>query len=70
MANDTKPELDDTIPANDNRGPDGEAQRRLDKAVLSIARVIGRRIAREQFEALRAANDDRPKAAEDGADDD
>ena len=63
MANDTKPEPDDTIPANDNRGPDCEAHRRLDKAVLSIARVIGRRIAREQFEALRAANDDRPRAA-------
>ena len=68
MADDTKPEPDDTLPANDNRGPDGEAQRRLDNAVLSIARVIGRRIAREQFEALRAANDDRPRAAEDAED--
>ena len=70
MADDTEPEPDKIRPANDNRGPDCEAQRRLDKVVLSIARVIGRRIAREQFKALRAANDDRPKAAEDGADND
>ncbi len=52
-------------PANDNRAPggqnieeDAEALERLDAVVLSIARLIGRRVAREDFEkALRAAND-------------
>ncbi len=52
-------------PANDNRPPDGQdagrgadASERLDAVVLSIARLIGRRMAREDFEkAMRAAND-------------
>lgn len=69
MDDDTEPEPDGAIPANDNQGPDGEpdweARQRVDRVVLTIARLIGRRIAREQFEALRAANDNRPKAAED-----
>lgn len=52
-------------PANDNHPPDGrnaggnaEALERLDAVVLSIARLIGRRMAREDYEkAMRAAND-------------
>lgn len=52
-------------PANDNRLPDGrnagreaDAAERLDAVVLTIARLIGRRMAREDFEkAMRAAND-------------
>lgn len=51
-------------PANDNRPPDGQdaghetdAAERLDAVVLTIARLIGRQIAREHFEALQAAND-------------
>lgn len=56
-------------PANDNRPPDGQdagreadASERLDAVVLSIARLIGRRMAREDFEkAMRAANDNVPK---------
>ena len=32
---------------------------RLDKVVLTIARLIGRQIAREHFEALQAANDNK-----------
>lgn len=52
-------------PANDNHPPDGQdagkradASARLDAVVLSIARLIGRRMAREDFEkAMRAAND-------------
>lgn len=53
--------------ANDNDAPDGEgvlkgdAAARVDAVVLSIARLIGRRMAREDFEALRAANDNTPK---------
>lgn len=52
-------------PANDNHPPNGqdtetkvESFERLDAVVLSIACLIGRRMAREDFEkAMRAAND-------------
>ena len=62
-------------PANDNCPPDGKsagsdvhASERLDKVVLSIARLIGRRMAREDFEqAMHAANDNAPN---EGRDDD
>lgn len=55
-------------PANDNRPPGGsdsgneaDAFRRLDAVVLTIARLIGRRMAREDFEkAMQAANDNAP----------
>lgn len=53
-------------PANDNRPPDdvavdnADASERVDAVVLTIARLIGRQIAREQFEALRVANDNQP----------
>lgn len=51
--------------ANDNHRPesvhDEDADiapwQRLDRVVLDIARLIGRQIAREQFEALQASND-------------
>ena len=53
--------------ANDNRPPGGQesegtadAFQRLDAVVLTIARLIGRRMAREDFEALQAANDNAP----------
>ncbi|MCO5059811.1 MAG: hypothetical protein M9905_18435 [Rhizobiaceae bacterium] len=61
-------------PANDNHPPDGheiegetDASGRLDAVVLSIARLIGRRMAREDHEnAIRAANDNAsPKANDD-----
>jgi hypothetical protein len=62
---DTKPEPDDIAPAGVNRRTDGEAQTapslRLANVILSLARLIGRQIAREQFEALQAANDNRPR---------
>lgn len=49
------------VPANDNgnalRDADIEPWEKRDRVVLSIARLIGRQIAREHFEALRAAND-------------
>jgi hypothetical protein len=76
MDEDTEPEPDGIIPANDNQDPNGqddEMPRQLDQVVLTIARLIGRRIAREHFAALSAANDNRPKGvhdAEDGADED
>jgi hypothetical protein len=44
--------------ANDNGN--GDAQVRIDAAVLTIARLIGRRMAREAFERLEAANDNDP----------
>lgn len=62
------------IPANANRPPneqdagnETDAGQRLDEVVLIIARLIGRRMAREDYDkALRAANDNAPPAR-DGA---
>ena len=42
--------------ANDN----GTAEARIEAAVLILARLIGRRIAREEYERLHAANDNAP----------
>ena len=63
-------------PANDNRPPDGQeavdnadASERVDKVVLTIARLIGRQIAREHFEALQAANDNQPPKLRTGVQD-
>ena len=42
--------------ANDN----GTADSRVESAVLTIARLIGRQIAREAFERTRAVNDNAP----------
>ena len=44
------------LAANDNGG----AEARIDTAVMSLARLIGRRIAREEYERLDAANDNAP----------
>lgn len=53
-------------PANDNRAADLcthlASAERLDKVVLSVARLIGRQIARDHFAALSAANDNRTAA--------
>lgn len=65
MADDGK-RNDGERPANDNHALDGEggkgkgkadASGRLDAVVFSIARLIGRQMAREDFAALTAAND-------------
>ena len=68
MAGETKSGPDDNIPANDNQGPVGgperEAWKRVDRVALTLARIIGRRMAREDFEAFVAANDNRPIASE------
>ena len=60
MIEDEECATDDMEPAaaNDNGG--GGAQPRIDAAVLRIARLIGRQMAREEFERLSAANDNRP----------
>jgi hypothetical protein len=67
-------------PANDNIGPRGEPDagkpsaetwRKIDRVALTLARIIGRRMAREDYAARVAANDNRPIASEgmeDGAD--
>ncbi|WP_288806429.1 hypothetical protein [uncultured Novosphingobium sp.] len=79
MTSDSEGEGGNRRPANDNRPPDGQdagneadASERLDKVVLTIARLIGRQIAREHFEALQAANDNQRPAGDasgPGADD-
>lgn len=46
------------LAANDNGNAEGRA--RVDAAVLRIARLIGRQMARERFERMIAANDNRP----------
>ena len=43
--------------ANDNAGP----KARTEDAVMRLARLLGRKIAREQFDATRAANDHAPE---------
>lgn len=69
MTDDREDDAGKQRPANDNRPPDGQdagrvadASERLDRVVLTIARLIGRQIAREHFEALQAANDNRRPA--------
>ena len=44
------------LAANDNGGTEA----RIDTAVMTLARLIGRRIAREEYERLDAANDNAP----------
>lgn len=44
--------------ANDNG--DGRASYRIDAAVLRIARLIGRQMAREEFERRQPTNDNHP----------
>lgn len=67
MAKETSTGPQALVPANDNGdlvgpegGPDNMAVAKLDRVVLDIARLIGRQMAREAFEARRAANDNRP----------
>ena len=51
--------------ANDNPGTEagtgGGPEARIDAAVMTLARLLGRQIARETFEASRAANDNAPE---------
>ena len=61
MADDTESWPDDIIPANNNEGPESgperEAWKRVDRVALTLAGIIGRRMAREDFEAPVAAKD-------------
>lgn len=68
MADDAESEPVSFVTANDNQGRDkGDRQTRqnVDRVVLTIARLIGRRIAREQFAALSAPNDNKPQVVQD-----
>ena len=53
------------VAANDNpgsgAGTGGGTEARIDAAVTTLARLIGRQIAREHFEAIHAANDNAPE---------
>ena len=50
--------------ANDNpgsgTGASGGEEARIDAAVMTLARLIGRRIAREEFDRIEAANENAP----------
>ncbi|MER9670405.1 hypothetical protein [Mesorhizobium sp. M0185] len=45
--------------ASHDYGADMSARDMAERAVLSIARLLGRRVAREHFEELQAANDNK-----------
>ena len=71
MEDDIEPEQ--FKPANDNIGPRGEPDaekpsaetwHKIDRVALTLARIIGRRMAREDYAALTAASDNRPVASE------
>lgn len=51
-------------------GDDIAPWQKLDRVVLSIARIIGKRMAQENFERLKAsvANDNQPRNANSNAD--
>ena len=67
-----EPELDGIIPANDNQGPEEGAERaaceKVDQVALTLACIVGRRMAREDFERPTAANDNRPSLANNAED--
>jgi hypothetical protein len=67
MADETRTGPQALVPANDNGDiaspegpPENMAAAKLERVVLDIARLIGRQLAREAFEAGPAANDNRP----------
>jgi hypothetical protein len=82
MVNDKDDKSGRIVPANNNDSaksnaggikPDAGTWQRIDRATLTLARIVGRRMAREDFERLIAANDNnnRPTdsdSTEDGAD--
>ncbi|MGO8867733.1 MAG: hypothetical protein ACLQME_14640 [Alphaproteobacteria bacterium] len=60
MIEDEERPSDDVQPPAANDNGNGEARPRIDAAILRIARLIGRQMAREEFERLNPANDNRP----------
>jgi hypothetical protein len=63
MIEDEDRAADDVQPPAANDNGNAEARCRIDAAVLRIARLIGRQMAREAFERLSTANDNRPPEA-------
>ncbi len=60
MIEDEDRAADDVPPPAANDNGNGDTSVRIDAAVLTIARLIGRQMAREAFEGLTAANDNEP----------
>jgi len=60
MIEDEDHATDDLQPAAANDNGNAEVLPQIDAVVLRIARLIGRQMAREEFEQLSAANDNRP----------
>ena len=60
MIEDEDRAADDAPPPAANDNGNGDTSVRIDAAVLTIARLIGRQMAREAFERLKAANDNEP----------
>ena len=60
MIEDDDRAADDAPPPAANDNGNGDTWVRIDDAVLTIARLIGRQMAREAFERLEAANDNDP----------
>jgi hypothetical protein len=61
MGKGTRSEPDDSSKhgQDPNGEPQLEARQRVDRAVLTLAEIIGRRMARDDFEARRTDNPDR-----------
>jgi hypothetical protein len=57
MIEDEDRATNDVQPSAANDNGNGEARPLIDAAILRIARLIGRQVAREEFERLKAAND-------------
>lgn len=56
MIEDDSPTPDALTAANDNAATGA----RIDRAALILARLLGRQMARDAFERLKTANDNRP----------
>jgi hypothetical protein len=59
VENDKEPSSDPVIVGTPPGAEPDDAQRRVDTVVMRIARLIGRQMARETFQAQSAANDNR-----------
>jgi hypothetical protein len=73
MVEEEREQPDEIVPANDNIAPHDapprEVVERVDRATMKLARLIGRIMAREDFEArVTAAANDNAKSCDDAAD--
>ena len=70
MEDDTEPKRFKPAKTNRPHGepdaekPSAETWRKIDRVALKLARIIGRRMAREDYAARVAANDNRPIVSE------